>query len=138
LLPCCAASDWASGGQGGGTPKRKATGVPGPSVAARAAGNGSPAAPLEPAMLKTVRRRRHATALTTHTLAEQLGLAADELDAAINGQPVPQAAAERLKREINKQSTTRARPRPAATSSCRVTARKPLRFGTPVGPKPWD
>jgi hypothetical protein len=60
-----------------------ATGVPGPSVAARAAGNGSPAAPLEPAMLKTVRRRRHATALTTHTLAEQLGLAADELDAAI-------------------------------------------------------
>jgi hypothetical protein len=41
-------------------------------------------------------KRRHAIPLTTDTLAGQLGIKPNELDAALHGRPVPPRAAKRL------------------------------------------
>ena len=56
----------------------------------------SGASPLEIETLKALKQKRHRTALTSGTLAEQLGIDVTEFDAAISGQAVSAAAASRL------------------------------------------
>lgn len=73
--------------------------VPTPSAAVQAARNGDDlhvGEPLAEDALKALKRKRHATPLTSHTLASQLGLEAGQLSRALAGEAVSAAAAERL------------------------------------------
>ena len=66
---------------------------PAPAVRSEAA----PAPEQSPATLaKAVRAKRRLTPMTTHTLARQIGIGAEELDAALAAKPVPPPVAERL------------------------------------------
>ncbi len=54
------------------------------------------ATPLEAETLKRLKARRHATPLTSGTLAETIGVGADDLTKALAGLPVASEAASRL------------------------------------------
>ena len=78
----------APGGSNGGAAP------PTPPEPVQAPANG--AVPLEPAALKALKAKRHATPLTQHTLAGQLGLADGELARALAGEAISAAAVSTL------------------------------------------